>query len=255
MGQTPRIRPSRKCAGCDESHTFKTDTNRAKANRAKAPKSSGPTTLEGKEKSKLNNLRHGLTGAAFLITEEERVAYEAFCGPFVESLEPANPLERSTANLIAVAHWRLARIHAMEETTFSFWPYACGVGEDARAHLAIFEAKAEQFRNFSLYEQRITRDMHRNLKALQDMQRERRQAEDRVKAQGRREAEEAKRKAEAERTAPQPKVKTASASAAPVETQPNGFEFSNDQMPGTAPLETPPHEVKNDETNALKTAA
>ena len=175
------------------------------ANRANAQKSTGPKTEEGKNTARINGQRHGLTGAAMLMTDDDREAYEAFSKPIIDALKPVNALERSFAQLVAQAHHRLNRLHAIEENTFALGHFnkagniECEHEEvhTAMTHARVFDMKGDVFRNLGLYEQRISREMQKNLKILHELQ-------DRRKAE---EAEPAKA----------PKTKAAS---------PNGFAYS-----------------------------
>ena len=155
------------------------------ANRANAEKSTGPKTEEGKNKARINGQRHGLTGAAMLMTDDDREAYEDFSQPLIASLNPANALERSFAQLIAQAHHRLNRLHAIEEDTFALGHFnkagniECEHEEvhTAMTHARVFDMKGDVFRNLGLYEQRISREMQKNLKILHELQ-DRRKAEE-----------------------------------------------------------------------------
>jgi hypothetical protein len=202
------------------------------ANRQNAKKSTGPKTEEGKKRSALNGSRHNLTGAAYVMSDEDRQAFDKFCAPFIASFNPANAAERSYAHLIAVAHWRLNRVHAIEENTFSMGHFtkASDVEVDhpelhhALTQARVFDLKGDLFKNLSLYEQRIAREMNRNLKTLFELQ-DRRKAEEREQA----------------REAAKPKTKTASASNTYEE---NGFAFSTDQTPKPEPAQTQLQEDK-----------
>jgi hypothetical protein len=48
------------------------------ANRRNALKSTGPTTPEGKERSRFNAVRHGLTAETIIATLEDAEDYQAF---------------------------------------------------------------------------------------------------------------------------------------------------------------------------------
>ena len=74
-----------------------------RANRANAQKSTGPKTEDGKQRSRLNGMRHGLTGQVSIMTDENRAAHDAFCNPIIKRLGPDGPLELQLANLIASA--------------------------------------------------------------------------------------------------------------------------------------------------------
>ena len=87
--------------------------------RERAKKAASGKTEEGKKKSALNAMRHGLTGATFLMKDEDRAAWEAFSKPLIDSLKPADPMELQLAQLVAQDNYRINRIHAIEENTFT----------------------------------------------------------------------------------------------------------------------------------------
>src|SRR5580658_7600729 len=144
------------------------------ANRRNAQHSTGPKTGEGKERSSRNNLRHGLTGQISLLPTEDRQAHDAFCNELIDSFTPETPMERQLAQSIAEDSWRLNRARAIENNMF-----ALGHGHQHReAQIALadaetFLAQAAAFNLLSIYEQRINRNLQRNMKLLQELQAER----------------------------------------------------------------------------------
>jgi hypothetical protein len=160
------------------------------ANRLNAQKSTGPVTEKGKNRSRLNGARHNLTGQAFLMTDEDRQAYDRFSDPYIAALKPANPVELQLAHLLAQDNHRLNRIHAIEENTFALGE--CGKPGNsldadhpevhhAGAQARTFAMEGKTFQNISLYEQRITRNIHKNMKMLLEIQ-DRRKAEEKENA-------------------------------------------------------------------------
>jgi hypothetical protein len=144
------------------------------ANRRNAQCSTGPQSIEGKAKSSRNNLRHGLTGQISLLPTEDREAHDKLCNELIESFQPATPMERQLAQSIAEDNWRLNRIRAIEDNMF-----ALGHGSE-RAELKIaladaqtFQEQAAKFNLLTIYEQRINRNIHRNLAQLRELQAER----------------------------------------------------------------------------------
>ena len=177
--------------------------SQAQIDRENAKKAASGKTEEGKKKSALNAMRHGLTGATFIMNDEDRRAWEAFSKPLIDSLKPADAMEVQLAQLIAQDNYRINRIHAIEENTFTLGNCGGICGED------VFLRHDKTFQNLSLYEQRISRNMHKNLKALQELQ-DRRKAEER----------QTPRESAA-------KPKTFAASAAAQSDHENKFVFSN----------------------------
>jgi hypothetical protein len=144
------------------------------ANRRNAQRSTGPRTAEGKSNSSRNNLRHGLTGHISLLPTEDREAHDAYCYDLIESFNPDTPIERQLAHSIAEDFWRLNRAVAIETNIF-----ALGHQHERReVQLALADAKtflaqANQFSLLTIYEQRINRNIQRNMKLLRELQAER----------------------------------------------------------------------------------
>jgi hypothetical protein len=141
------------------------------ANRRNAQKSTGPKTAEGKSNSSRNNLRHGLTGHISLLPTEDREAHDAFCHELIDGFTPETPMERQLAQSIAEDSWRLNRACAIENNMF-----ALGHQQERRevqialADARTFQTQAASFNLLSLYEQRINRNLQRNMKLLQELQ-------------------------------------------------------------------------------------
>jgi hypothetical protein len=197
------------------------------ANRANAKKSTGPRTPKGKARSEMNAFKHGFTGHATVMTEEDYQAQHEFIHPYVQDLNPIGPVEIQLARTIALDNFRLNRLKAIEENTFCYGEAAPACDfktEDHRIHHAfaqakVFAAEGKTFHNLSLYEQRITRNIHKNLKLFYEIQ-HRRKAEERINAKAK------------------PLTRTASGG-----NEENGFDFSsalsNAQDPNNNPKEAP----------------
>jgi hypothetical protein len=63
------------------------------ANKANAQHSAGPTSPEGKQRTRLNAYRHGLTGQIHILTAAEQTAFDAHCKGICEALAPVGALE------------------------------------------------------------------------------------------------------------------------------------------------------------------
>jgi hypothetical protein len=218
------------------------------ANRLNAQLSTGPRTPEGKKTASLNGTRHGLTGQAIIMTPEDRVAYNAFTKPYIACLNPANPVEAQLAQLLADDNYRLNRIHAIEENTFALGHSGPAANIEADHHEVehamimanVFRLEGKLFQNLSLYEQRLTRNIHKNMKLLTEMQ-DKRKAEEKQAARDRESRERlAKIEAaiaaeEADETA-KPRTRTAAGQSRYTYHPTNGFGFSSD--PAHISLET-----------------
>src|SRR5437764_459418 len=78
-----------------------TTTDRAEINRRNAQSSTGPKTPEGKERSKFNALKHGLTAKTLVLPGEDPEVYLGRIESFRTILGPRNDLEQYLAEQVA----------------------------------------------------------------------------------------------------------------------------------------------------------
>jgi hypothetical protein len=148
------------------------------ANRRNAQRSTGPRTEEGKKVAALNARRHNLTGEVTAMTDADRIMHDAFSASIVESLAPEGAMELQLAQRVATDSWRLNRISAVEDNLFALGHNAKSdetETEDPEIHAAltaakVFKAESKQLQLLTLYEQRINRDLQKNLATLQVLQ-------------------------------------------------------------------------------------
>jgi hypothetical protein len=76
------------------------------ANRLNAQLSSGPKSPEGRKRSSMNALRHGLTGQVTTMTDEDRTAHDNFTKTLIHDLAPKGAMETQLAQRIATDSWR-----------------------------------------------------------------------------------------------------------------------------------------------------
>jgi hypothetical protein len=79
-----------------------------------------PRTEAGKQRTRLNAYKHGLTGQIHLSTAEEHEAYQKHCQVFLEALAPIGALEQELAREIAEDRRRIKRARAMEANIFAY---------------------------------------------------------------------------------------------------------------------------------------
>jgi hypothetical protein len=155
------------------------------ANRLNAEKSHGPTTPQGRARSKMNALRHGLTARVVVLPSEDMDAYNAFSKEIVDSLDPQTPVERQFAQTVADNQWRINRIRSIEDGMLGmghFEPagdFDCPTPEIHSAMTAAraFRDDSKSLINLSIYEQRLHRSMKESLRQLRELQTERRERE------------------------------------------------------------------------------
>src|SRR5262245_54336453 len=79
---------------------------RLRANRENAQKSTGPRTPEGKERSRANGLRHGLSGEGIVLPEPMRAEVERLIAIYTEKFQPRDDDERELVRRRALASAR-----------------------------------------------------------------------------------------------------------------------------------------------------
>ena len=148
------------------------------ANRSNALLSTGPKTDAGRKRSRMNALRHGLTGQVTTMTDEDRAAHDQFSKALTKDLAPEGAMEVQLAQRIATDSWRLNRISAIEDNLFALGLQVnggnlCPEHEQIDAALTtahVFTLESKQLQLLTLYEQRINRSLQKNLVILQSLQ-------------------------------------------------------------------------------------
>jgi hypothetical protein len=165
--------------------------DRASINRENALKSTGPRTEAGKQRSKLNALRHGLTGHTIVLPTEDQAAYQRHSRSFLDEYRPQGATEGQLVQSLTDTSWQLNRASAVETNLFSLGitemedriranhPEA----EDALAMALAFREHNRAFANIGTYRQRLTRQFERTLLLLREIQAERRKTEERQLSQ------------------------------------------------------------------------
>jgi len=172
------------------------------ANRRNAQSSPGPRSLAGKARSRLNAVRDGLTGQITTLSEKDRPVFEQLKTEILADFNPKTAIERRLANAIAWDTWRLDHLRAIEMNVYALGieeeladevnseneenaedaaetataenaPFELDEFDTALSDARTFRAEAKRFELMSLYEQRMNRNMHRNLATLRDLQAER----------------------------------------------------------------------------------
>jgi hypothetical protein len=160
--------------------------DRAAVNRENAKKSTGPRTEAGKQRSKLNALRHGLTGQTVVLPAEDHSAYQRHSRSFVDEYQPKGATEAQLVQSLIDTSWRMNRAATVETNLFTL-----GITEmedrihanhpEAEAALAMalaFRENTTAFSQISIYGQRLARQFERTLAQLRQIQAERRKAEE-----------------------------------------------------------------------------
>jgi hypothetical protein len=88
------------------------------ANRRNAHKSTGPITEEGKQRSRCNAVRHGLTAETVIGALEDAEDYKAFEAAIIADYDAQSAVERELVLRLASVLWRLRRATTIETGLF-----------------------------------------------------------------------------------------------------------------------------------------
>jgi len=88
--------------------------NRSQSNQAAIRKATGPRTAQGKERSKLNALKHGLLSKVVLLKGESRTEYHSLLNGLLDDLQPQGKLETVFVENLAAVLWRKRRLFQAE---------------------------------------------------------------------------------------------------------------------------------------------
>ena len=129
-----------------------------------------PRTEAGKQRSALNALTHGLTCRTAVLPSEDPAAYEQHRRQFLEEYRPATPTETQLVHELADTSWRLNRIPLLEADLLS---RAQSPAPSPQSPAPAVAALA----TLGLHGQRLSRQFHKTLEHLREIQLERRQRE------------------------------------------------------------------------------
>lgn len=91
-----------------------TTAKQAEANRRNASHSTGPRTEDGKKRSAMNALQHGMTSETPVLPTEDSDRYNQFRAELILDLAPSGATERRMAEEIVDCSWRLQRANNLE---------------------------------------------------------------------------------------------------------------------------------------------
>src|ERR1700751_2896928 len=87
-------------------------------NRRNSAKSTGPQTEEGKQRSRCNAIRHGLTAETVIGTLEDAEDYKALEAAVTTDYDAQSAVERELVLRLASLLWRLRRATTIETGLF-----------------------------------------------------------------------------------------------------------------------------------------
>jgi hypothetical protein len=88
------------------------------ANKQNAQKSTGPRSEEGKAKSSLNHLSHGLTSSLNVVHDEQPEEFKALLIDLMTEYEPATPTEQILVEKMSTNQWLSLRAIRLQGESF-----------------------------------------------------------------------------------------------------------------------------------------
>ena len=156
--------------------------SRSEINRSNAQHSTGPKTGEGKKRSSLNAMRHGLTAQVLILPAEELARYKSLCQSVRNQHQPKTDEEERLVQLLADTQWRIDSVPALAINLQVVGltkrrRYRDAEDDDIGMALANAVESREQIKaqnNLSLLEQRLWRQQKNLLAEIERVQTERR---------------------------------------------------------------------------------
>ena len=159
------------------------------ANRRNSQKSTGPRSEEGKKRSSLNHLRHGMTAKTVVLPHESGFDYDEIRSALMEDYDPATSQETMLVDQIAIGYWRTIRVRRFESAMFDnhLRTKKLAHGKDTGPNERDDEGCAvilqvtdpKDLQNYFRYDATISRDYYRAIATLEKMQAARRREEHR----------------------------------------------------------------------------
>ncbi len=87
---------------------------RAEINLRNSARSTGPRTPEGKLRSKMNAVKHGMTARTPVLPGEDPDAFRDRLDSWAEALAPADAVEQFLVEQAATASWKIERADRIE---------------------------------------------------------------------------------------------------------------------------------------------
>jgi hypothetical protein len=160
------------------------------ANRRNAQLSTGPRTPEGKSRTSLNSVLHGVRARHAVLILEQWPEFRQLCAELMEEWQPQTHTERFQVEQMAVIQWKLGRLDAAENSAIlqstefhlafkNLEEYKTEKGT-IRLPEMICKRETEALRNIDRYGQmicRLERSYYRALETLQRLQNHRERKE------------------------------------------------------------------------------
>ena len=90
------------------------------ANARNGKKSKGPVTEEGKKRSSMNSLKHGMTAQVAMLPDEDPAAYNERMAEWIDICAPQNNAELFRVKRAVYCSWQLQRVERAQSARLAF---------------------------------------------------------------------------------------------------------------------------------------
>jgi hypothetical protein len=147
-----------------------TSYRQIEANRRNALRSTGPKTEAGKQVSRCNAVRHGLTAETVIAALEDAEDYKAFEAAITADYDAQSAVERELVLRLASVLWRLRRVTTMETGLFEIQAEHLREPQQSRQLLAdLHDVNHPPFRRSSENAPAVSQNPSNNLYAVPDL--------------------------------------------------------------------------------------
>jgi hypothetical protein len=151
-------------------YAFMTTEAKIAANRQNALKSTGPRTERGKERARLNALRHGMTAKQLVASDEDFGDFARFSAELRATLAPADAVEEQLVDGIVVSTWRLRRAWRTEAAVIQLQARRADYWDKPHVAAVPISRAAQELERISRYEAALERLIQRAYAALERRQ-------------------------------------------------------------------------------------
>jgi hypothetical protein len=142
-----------------------------RANRKNARSSTGPQTLEGKNRSARNATRHGIFSSAMLLPGEDPDQLKQLRDSAIRHFDPRDGIEMEIVEQYVSASWRLRRVRAAEAKLYQHVRNDAQLPDAPADQVlgALLSEERNELERYQRYERRLEDSIHRSINQLRKL--------------------------------------------------------------------------------------
>jgi hypothetical protein len=143
------------------------------ANRRNALKSTGPKSADGKARSRLNAMKHGLTAQSPVVLDESPEQVETLAQALHDEFHPQTPMEYVLVQRMVLATWKLQRTTGAEIEAMQVLVRMSQKPTAANVMVNDLGNGTSELDRLQRYEMRLERSLHASMRQLQQLRKNR----------------------------------------------------------------------------------